>query len=510
MLSTSKKGTIFILCALVMCIVNLDLTTFNLILATMAHEMNASLMTMQWVASGYIIAAGSMMAFAGRLLDVMGARKVLLLGLLLFAITSAGVALSTHEYELVVCRVLQGASIAFLFPVVLAILRLVFPGKRLGFMLATLVAIGSLSQAFGPMYGAWLVTHYHWRWIFWINVPVSLLCVALLYSAMPKMEGSVGKVSMRLPSVLLLVVCLLVLMHGLNSLHEWGFLSLPFAGCVLVSLISFLWFVRLEKQSTMPILDVRLFESQHFIKVCVIRFVIMFMYFSLLFSLGLLLQNVLHYSALQSGSFLIQMTLVLGVVALFSGKLVDRVGAKKPLFVSLLLLAFGVFGVFSFCWHETFLWLSVSLVVLGLGFAVSIPSSVSAAVLSVKPNQVGATTGVLFTVSFVGASFGIAVSGFMLCHFSESFFRHALIQAQLSVTTAQERILELVASGARNLHWGEHAFDASLMPQLRQVTQSAFMHGFKVSAGLLVVLALVGCYCCARLRLMNAKETEDV
>ncbi len=509
MISITKKWFIFALCVFVISVVSLDLTAFNLVLASISREMDASGMMLQWIVGGYIIAAASMMAFAGRVFDMVGPRRVLLLGLSVFIIASIGVALSSVDYELVIFRLLQGASVAFLFPVVVAILRLVFSKKHAAFLVACLVAVGSISQAFGPLYGAWMVTHGSWRWIFWINVPISLVCIGIAYASLPRNVNDTKKIAMRIPSVLLLVVGLLALIHGINALVDYGLFSTVILSCYIVAIVSLVLFVHIEKKSAYPVLDVRLFQSLDFNSACLIRFVLMFAYFSLLYVLGLMLQNVLHYSAFTSIYYLIQMTVVLGLIAIFSGKLVDKVGIKKPLLASLILLFLGVSGLMGFSFDESRMIFTLSLIVLGVGFAVSIPSSVSAVVLVVRQEKVGAATGVMYTLSFIGASLGVTISGCVIRFISKGYVQEMLAKTHLTFTAAQERMLYLVASGARSLKLNKAMFDPSTLSQVHELTKAAYIHSYELMMCILMVLALVSCYCGARLRLSSSKAIQQ-
>jgi|GEM_PF-2265081 len=507
MVNATKKWFIFVLCIFVISMVSLDFTAFNLVLASISHEMDASGMTQQWIVGGYIIAAASMMAFAGRVFDLVGPRRVLLLGLSIFFIASIGVAVSNVSYEIVIFRLLQGGSVAFLFPTVVAILRLVFSKKHAAFLVACLVAVGSTSQALGSLYGAWMVTHASWRWIFWANLPITLVCIGIAYSSLPRVVDGAKKVAMRIPSVLLLVLGLFALVHGFNASVDWGLFSPIVLSIFLFAIVCLALFVKMEKHASSPVLDVRLFESVSFNSACFIRFVLMFAYFSLLYVLGLMLQNILHYSVFKSSYYLIQMTIALGLIAIFSGKIIDKVGIKKPLLVSLILLFLGISGLMGFSFDESRVLFTCSLIVLGVAFAISIPSSVSAVVLVVSEEEVGAATGVMYTLSFIGASLGIAVSGCAIHVVSKGYVQDVLAKMHMTFNAAQERMLFLVASGARNLKLHEAVFDSSTLSKVRQMTTAAYVHSYEIMMCILMVLSLLACYCGVRLRLGSPKES---
>ena len=152
------KWWIFISLALSVMLVNVDLSAVNLAIPSITDDLNLTLNAAQWIINGYTIAAAALMAYAGRLCDMFGYRKIFLPGLLVFILTSIAVAFSMGAWSISLSRIFQGASIAFIFPIAGVIVRDVFPQNEQGFAIGLIVSIAGFSQALGPTFGGILIS----------------------------------------------------------------------------------------------------------------------------------------------------------------------------------------------------------------------------------------------------------------------------------------------------------------------------------------------------------------
>ncbi len=499
-MSKSKQWVIFIVCALAVFMVDIDFTAVNLVLSNIASALGEPLSTMQWVITGYMIAAGALMAFGGRLADIVGYRRVFLVGLVVFGLSSAGVGFSHSATEMICFRLIQGAAIAFTFPISIVVLRFVFPKTQLGFVTGLMVTIAGFSQAIGPSFGAYFLVHFGWRSIFLLNVPLTALTLIAAYCLIPKPELPEKRAALHGLPISLFVGALFVLMYGLSSVSHWGVLSLKFLSCCVLSLLALAWVVRIENRSEEPILNFRLFRIADMRYIYIVRFLLVFVYYTLLFVLGLLLQNVLHYSIEKSGSMMLLMTLVIGVLSIPSGKLVDKVGAKCLLIWGVIFLLVGLIllGVFSITLQE--MYLMTALCVLGVSFAMTIPASASVIMLSAKPQEAGSAMGLFFTVSFIGDAVGIAVSAGLLYHYSAEKLMVLLRKTHHVLNAKQLHHVLAISHGAYSSGHKQALFSGLNVRVFDLIARHAFLYGFLVLLSVAAVFGLVSLAGVLRLR----------
>lgn len=472
-----SKWLVFIATALAVMMVDLDITAANLALATIGKDLSISLANAQWIIDGYLIAAAALMPFGGRLTDVYGARRVFLVGLVFFTLVSLAVALAIGPWSIIISRILQGACIAFTFPVAMVIIRYVFPQNQQGFAIGLMVTIAGLSQALGPTVGGSIIHLLSWRWIFYIDVPLGLIALVLGYYAIPKPAPATTTQSLNIGGNSFLVFGLLALITALNEIGRWGIISVAFGSLLLLAIIFLFIFIYREIYAPQPVLDIRLLLNRNFTLVNLVRFNFNFVYFSLLFTLGLYLQNVLGYSALQAGYYLLALTLVFGVLSIPAGKLIDLIGVKQPIIVGLLFLIAGT-AVLTFIHPIGMSLMLLALVLIGLAIALLVPATGAAALFAVPQERGGAAMGVFFTGGFIAGALGVSVSGVLLALKSQQKLALLLQTLPVSLNTSQLAYLKEMAAGIRGMVYAPDLFSVGLWQQLLPLVRESFAYAF--------------------------------
>lgn len=261
----NRKWWVFVATALAVMMVDIDITAVNLALATIARELNVGLSTAQWIIDGYMIAAASLMALGGRLSEIFTGRRVFLFGLGLFAIASFAVGFSTGTWSIISSRILQGACIAFTFPVAIILVRQIFPVEKQGFVIGLMVAIAGLSQALGPTIGGVIIHVLSWRWIFFLNVPLALFAFVVASYALPKVKIPSATYSLHMKGVMALVLGLFGIMTALNEVLRWGVNSIQFIGLLSIGFVLLIVFIFIEFKSRNPLLELRLLINRNFL-----------------------------------------------------------------------------------------------------------------------------------------------------------------------------------------------------------------------------------------------------
>jgi len=485
------KWWIFIAAALAIMMVDIDITAANLALANIANDLRINISTVQWIIDGYMIAAASLMAFGGRLSDIYGAKNVFIFGLVLFALSSLAVGLSNGPFSIIVSRIVQGACIAFTFPVSMVIIRDAFPEGQQGFAIGLVITIAGLSQALGPAFGGIIIYILSWRWIFLLDIPLALCALLITIYCVPK-SATVSNASPQVFGNTILTFGLLAIITALNEVNHFGINSIPFISLLLAGISMLLIFSFIEFRSLQPILDLRLLVNRNFLLINLIRVNFNFVYFSLLFALGLFLQNILGYSTLHASYLLLALTLVFGVIAIPCGKLVDKIGVKTPLLIGLFLLFIGTIFLASTRYYLTLANLLSAFTLIGLSIAFLVPASGAGALFAVPKERGGSAMGIFFTGGFIAAGLGVAISGLMLDLLSTSKLMGLLTHAGLNFSVTQIQNLKEIASGISTFVAHQDTLPREFVAQLNPIVHTAFLYAFYWLMLLGAILSFIG------------------
>lgn len=510
MLATTQRPRwwVFFATALAIIMVDIDITAVNLALTTIGQDLAISMSTIQWIIDGYLIAAAALMAFSGKLSDLLGHKRVFLFGLAFFMLASLIVGVAYTPGILIFGRVLQGSCIAFTFPISIVILRSVFPKEQQGFVVGLMVAIAGFAQALGPTFGGVVIEFLNWRYIFYINVPLSLLAFIIAYVAIPHSHHITQKIPKNMSAVILFISGLLMIMTALNEISRWGvgsviFLSMLFIGVGLTAL-----FTVIEYRAPDPILDLHLLAKRNFGLLNIVRLFLNFVYFALLFTLSLFLQNILRYSAIQAGFILLCLTLVFGVVSIPAGKLGDKIGVKKPFEwgMSLLVLSCVLFSTVYLSLSPALL--IIALILAGIAIGLAIPSSGTMVLFTAPQNKLGAAMGLFFTTSFIGSSLGVAISGLMLQTLSKYKLQLLLESRQTLLSTLQYNKLQDMASGVSPIESSSDLINLATLNQLHPMITEAFTFSFTIIMILCALLSLVSVFLMKQIKIKENGQNE--
>lgn len=428
----------------------LDATIVNVALPTVRQGLGASDAAVQWVVAGYALAYGLLLIPAGRLGDRFGHRRVLLVGLIGFTVTSALCGASTSPGELVGWRVAQGVMAGVLNPPVLAIIQAVFPPQERGKAFGWYGAMAGVSTAAGPLVGGLLIAAdlggLDWRPIFLINVPVGVVVLALVIRLVPEVHGRGG--GLDPVGVALIAAALLLLTVPLVQGPELDWPTWTIV-CLVLALPAFAVFAGWEHRRTRhdltPVVDVRLFTRRPFTAGVAVSLVHFAGFIGLVFALSLYLQLGAGRSALATG--LVLMAFALGTLAGASASdtAARRLG-RTVLHLGSGLLALGIAGALAALTLSStpaVWWLMPGLAVAGIGNGLVIAPVTTVVLAGVPGPDAGAASGVLNTAQRVGQALGTAVLGLILF----TALGAALVDGA-SLTAAYTHAIELTLLGA--------------------------------------------------------------
>jgi EmrB/QacA subfamily drug resistance transporter len=389
----------------------LDVAIVNVALPSIELDLGFSQSGLEWVVTAYAIVFGGFLLLGGRLADLMGRRRTFMAGIALFTLASVLCALSWSAGSLVAFRAIQGLGGALLAPAGLSLLMTLFTeGRERNLALGIWGAASGSGAAVGVLLGGVLTSYLSWPWIFFINAPVGVVLLALTPRVLRARDTRGGLRHFDLPGAFSATGAVMVLVYGLTVATGHGFgstsaLTLFAAAAVLAAA-----FVAIERRSAVPLLPLRMFRIRTFAVGNAITTIVASIAFSEFFLLTLYLQDVLHYSAVETGLAFSAMALTIATVSNGAQALVTRFGSRRVLTAGLVLLTISLALVARLPVPARYdVDLLGPFVLNGIGFALCFIPMTIAGLEGVMPADAGVASGLLNTSRQVGGAVGLAV-----------------------------------------------------------------------------------------------------
>jgi DHA2 family methylenomycin A resistance protein-like MFS transporter len=429
-------------------LIAVNTTAINTAVSAIADELTVSASTLGWALNAYLLAVAAFVVLGGELGDILGRRRIFLVGLGVYTLSALVVASSESSAQLIAGRAVQGLGSAFLMPATMSILRDSFPKERQGFVLGIWGAVGGVGFAVGPLIGGFFTDVLSWRWVWWSNLPV----VALLFvMAVPFLAGlPQGRRGVHIDwrGAALLGVGLFAVIMALQQGSRWGWTSPSILGLAIGGIVLLIVFVVVELRLAQPLMHLRLLRIPAFTGGNLGTFVNAFGLIGILYFFNLYVQSVVlfDWSALRASVALLPYGMAVFLASLVVGPLTDRVGARWPIAVGMGLMAVGCFllsRVSPATTYATIWWPSV-LAGLGVGITFSAPSAAGLRV--VPPEEAGEASGVINIFRYVGATLVVAVGSLVYTSVGIDDLNQSLEAA--NVGTVEEEKLDRVLTGS--------------------------------------------------------------
>jgi EmrB/QacA subfamily drug resistance transporter len=389
----------------------LDNTIVNVALPSIQRDLDIGISELEWVFNGYALTFGVLMLTGGKLADLLGRRRIFIAGLVIFTLASLFCGLATSAGWLIGARVVQGAGSALMNPATLSIITATFPPRQRGMAIGIWAGVSAMALAIGPLVGGLITEHWSWNWIFFINVPVGILAIIVTRLVVDESRDTSAGQRLDLPGLMTSAVALFALTYALIEANNYGWTSARILGLFAVAIVGFVAFVLLEKHQRAPMLDLDLFRNGTFAGANSVMLLVGLAMFGVFFYNSLFIQNVLGFSAVQTGASFLPMTVLIIIVAPIAGKFSDRVGSRWLVGVGMVLLSASLF-IFSRLDATSNFWdILPGLLIGGFGMAIVMTPITAAAMGSVPIDKAGVGSAVLNSMRQVGGSLGIAVMG---------------------------------------------------------------------------------------------------
>jgi DHA2 family multidrug resistance protein len=390
----------------------MDGTIVNVALPKLMATFGVSSDKISWVVTAYMIVSSIMLPSSGWLADTFGTKRLYFLSLLLFTTGSFLCGLAWSENMLILFRILQGLGAGCMMPIGMAIVMREFPSEQRGKVLGFWGISGAASVSFGPMLGGYLIDTLSWQSIFFVNVPTGIAC--MIFTMVVQREYRLEKASsfdaVGFISMAVFLGVLLLALTNANAAWNIGGWSSPYIlGCLALSGVSFVIFLITELTIEHPLIELRLFKHFNFGVTNVILFTFGLGMFGSTFLMPLYLQNVLNYTALQTGALFLPVGLLQGLFSPIAGTLSDRLNPKLPAVTGIALLALSFFLNTQLSVFSENQQISVVFYLRGLGFGLAFSPLNTLALSGLQRDKMAQASGLFNVIRQVGGSFGIAI-----------------------------------------------------------------------------------------------------
>lgn len=386
----------------------IDLTIVNTAAPEIQSDLHASVTELQLIVNIFIAALSMFMVTMGRLADSHGRRLVLYSGTVVFGLASLGAGLATDVRFLIACRFVQGAACAVLYTSTSAIVSNAFPEEQRGKAIGALYGVNGIGLAIGPMLGGFIVSWLSWQWIFWLNVPLILIALAICLPTVQESRNEDLKTGVDWVGLPLITVGLPAIVLGLSLGDTWGWGSwriLALLGGGVLALIAFCF---VERKVSSPIIQFRLFGNRMFISAIVADFSLAFFYCLAFFLMPLYLHSVRQYEGYATGLMLLPCTALVAVLSPVVGRLVDRFRPRLMLCIGFTAFALSALAQSQFTGDSSVVFIALAFALMGTGWAFVLGPATVAALSSVPERMGGTAIGSSWTFHNLGGALGLA------------------------------------------------------------------------------------------------------
>jgi EmrB/QacA subfamily drug resistance transporter len=397
--------------ALVQFMIIIDITVVNVALPSIQKALHFSGGGLAWIVDGYALMAGGLLLFGGRVGDLFGRRRLFLIGTALFAVASFTSGAAQNQTMLIMSRFAQGAGEALASPAALALVVLLFTdAKERTRALGIWSGLAGLGGTAGVLISGLIVNFISWRWIFFVNIPIAVVAIALIPGLVSESRAEAASRRVDVPGALLVTGGVLALIDGFLAAtrHSWG--SAAVVWPLVLGIAALLALVVVESRTREPLIPMTFFSNRTRLSANVATAVMASGMFGMFFLLTLYLQQVLHYSPLKTGLGYAPFGLGLVAGIAVSTKVLDRVGAKGVTTAALVVAGLGLLRLGGVTVHGSYVGdLLPTILLLSFGMGAAFPALQIAAMHQVSAEDAGLGSGVQNTVLQIGGSLGLAV-----------------------------------------------------------------------------------------------------
>ncbi|MEZ5246428.1 MAG: MFS transporter [Acidimicrobiales bacterium] len=487
-----RRWAILAVSCLAVFVTLLDGTIVNIALPSLAVDLGASTRELQWIVDAYLLVFTGLLLAAGGLGDRFGRKRSLIVGLVAFGITSVVAGSVGSAGALIVSRALMGIGAAFIFPATLAIIANVFADpKERAAAIGVWAATSGVAVAAGPIVGGWLLEHYWWGSVFYINVPIVVLAVAASVVLVPESRDATAP-KLDVGGVLLSIGAISALVFTIIEAPEWGWASGSTIAGFVVAAVALAAFVGWELRVPSPMLPVRIFTNLRFSAASVAVTSAFFALFGFIFLVTQYFQLVRGYGPFEAGVRTIPVALSIATAAVIAPKVVERIGTKRVVTAGLTLMGVGFLWISAVSQATPYLEIVGQMVFLGVGLGLTTAPATESIMGSLPADKAGIGSAVNDTTRELGGTLGVAIIGSVFSSIYVGALRDSEFILQLPDEARHLTEESVGAAGFVAQGLGDGA------PAYLGAVNEAFLSGMSVACVVAAFVALSGAAFAAR------------
>jgi EmrB/QacA subfamily drug resistance transporter len=388
-----------------------DFSAINVALPTMERDFHTNVNTIQWVINAYALTFGVMIVTGGRLADMFGRRNAFFLGTAIFASMSALGGAAQTETWLIATRTLMGIGGALMWPAILGMTYALLPEEKAGLAGGLIIGAAGLGNAIGPLVGGVLTDALSWRWIFFLNVPISIFAVGVTYFLVHVKEPESKEHRIDYAGIAALSVGLVSLLVALDQVADWGWGDPKVIALLALAAVLIAAFVPIERRAGMSALVPRkVMRNESFRASCIAILFMSATFFAALLYLPQFMQKQLGYSPLEAGVGMLPFLATFALVSFTAGPLYNRVGAKPLAALGAACITVAPFLFSMVDASSGYSSLIAGMLVLGVGIGSFYPTATTAGVTSVDESQTSLAGGIVYMFQIAGGSIGLGLT----------------------------------------------------------------------------------------------------
>ena len=471
----------------------IDSSVVNVALPRLQVELSASAASVQWVVEAYALFLGALILVGGSLGDMFGRKRIFAFGIVVFALASIGCGLSPNINTLIITRSIQGIGGALLTPGSLSIIRASISADQRGKAIGTWSGFSAITSALGPVLGGWIVQNASWRWIFFINVPLAIIVLIVLFTHVPESKSEGESHRLDWWGAILTTLGLGAIVYGLIDANNRSITDPVVLGCVFGGIILLILFVFVERRATNPMMPLTLFRSRTFTGTNLLTLLLYAGLGGALYFVPFNLIGAQGYPATEAGAALLPFTLLSFSLSRWSGGLVARYGSKLPLIIGPTIAAVG-FALFAVPGLGGSYWFTYfpAVVVLGLGMTITIAPLTTTVMGAVEDRYSGSASGINNAVARVAGLLAVAVFGLFVSATFVNNFGTQLAALHLAPSVTQQLLAQqgrLVGIVIPN------SVQGATRDAIKHAIDLSFLNGFRVAMLIGAGLALLSAVC---------------
>lgn len=472
-------------------LINIDYTAVNLTLVPIAEEIDTDLNTLQWLLSAYVLVWAALVIPAGSMADIYGKRTCLITGLLIFMGGSLTTGLGQTVEVLILGRILQGIGAAlFTAPAWASIFTLAPPSKQ-GFVMGVIMSFSGLGLATGPTLAGYIIQELDWRWIFYINIPLGfmLIAVLMLYGAKDERPEKVEKIDYI--GAILLANGLCISIYGLNQIEIWGAASNKLWAVISSGITLIVAFIIWNMRRKVQMVPSHLFRNKAYMAATIGEFFMAINFSMVLVLMGLYLQNTLHYSTYETGLIFISMTITMGLLSPLGGKMIDKFGVKSPMVVGAIITAISTGMMAGLNADTSLMYVLVALFLSGTGLGCYFTAGNTAMLWAAPQKELNVASGVYMMFMMMGNTISVVLATSLVVLFGRNFLLAETQVQGMTLSDVQHQELVQIISKVEHSASQLNGFDSNQVPQLLNMIDSAFVHGLSINMAFATLFGII-------------------